>query len=128
MLLIIDNLNFNINEFIESFNQVNKHGSKCIITSLQRNLASLDAYELSFTNIAIAEKILSNASIKPEKEQINLIISEIYGYPLVLNLIVSAINVDDFTWTDIINEIKNLNKFPDSKTFTKNNWQIYTFT
>lgn len=115
VLLIIDNLNFNINEFIESFNQVNKHGSKCIITSLQRNLASLDAYELSFTNIAIAEKILSNASIKPEKEQINLIISEIYGYPLVLNLIVSAINVDDFTWTDIINEIKNLNKFPDSK-------------
>ena len=115
VLLIIDNLNFNINELIGAFNQVNKHGSKCIITSLQRNLASSDAYELSFTDIAVAEKILSAASIKPGKEQMDLIISEIYGYPLVLNLIVSAIDVDDFTWTDIINEIKNLKNFPDSK-------------
>ena len=30
-------------------------------------------------------------------------------------MIISAIEVDDFTWEDIINEIQNLKDFPDSR-------------
>lgn len=115
VLLIIDNLNSNVNEFIGLFNSSNKHNSKCIITSLQRNLQSSHAYELLFLDRDIAGKILYDTKIEPSAEYVELIINEISGYPLVLNLITSAIEVDDFTWEDIINEIKNLKDFPDSR-------------
>jgi len=115
ILLIVDNLNSNINEFVELFKCSNKNNSKCIITSLQRNLPLTDSYNLTFLDSEIAEKILYNSEIKPDSEQVELIINEIYGYPLVLNLIVSAIEVDDFSWNEIIDEIKNLKDFPDSR-------------
>lgn len=115
VLLIIDNLNSNVNEFIRLFNFSNKHNSKCIITSLQRDLPPSHAYKLLFLDRDIAEKILYGTKIEPNTEYVELIINEISGYPLVLNLIISAIEVDDFTWEDIINEIKNLKNFPDSR-------------
>lgn len=115
VLLIIDNLNSNVSDFIELFNSSNKHDSKCIITSLQRNLPLSNAYELTFLDRDIARKILFDTKIKPDTEHVEIILNEISGYPLVLNLIISAIEVDDFTWEDIINEIQNLKDFPDSR-------------
>ena len=115
VLIIIDNLNKNVPELIELFNKSNKHNSKCIISSLQRNVPQSNAFELSFLERDIAEKILLNTKIKAEPNHIESILNEISGYPLVLNLIISAIEVDDFTWDEIINEIQNLKDFPDSK-------------
>ena len=115
ILLIIDNLNANVSEFVNLFRATNKHRSKCIITSLQRNLPSSYAYELTFLNDEVAEKILQVSNLKPSIQQAKFIVSEVSGYPLVLNLIVSAIEVDDFSWEDIIDELKNLQHFTDNK-------------
>ncbi len=115
VLLIVDNLNSNVNEFMTLFNDSNKHNSKCIITSLQRNVSSSDSYSLSFLDDEIAKKILYNSKNPPTDEQVNQIIKEVLGYPLLLNLIVSAVEVDDFSWDEITDEIKNLKDFPDSK-------------
>ncbi|MBS1744456.1 MAG: hypothetical protein JST81_15615 [Bacteroidetes bacterium] len=115
ILLIVDNLNANVNEFVSLFTTSNKHNSKCIITSLQRNIETANSYNLLFIESEIAKKILLNSKIQPSDDQLKTIINEVSGYPLVLNLIVSAIEVDDFSWDDIINEIANLKDFPDSK-------------
>lgn len=115
VLLIVDNLNANVNEFISLFATSNKHTSKCIITSLQRNIETTNSYNLQFVEAEIAKKILLNSKIRPSDTQLTTIINEVSGYPLVLNLIVSAIEVDDYSWDEIINEIANLKDFPDSK-------------
>lgn len=115
VLLIVDNLNSNVNEFMTLFNASNKHNSKCIITSLQRNVSFSNSYSLSFLDNEIAKKILHNSKNLPTNEQVTQIINEVLGYPLLLNLIVSAVEVDDFSWDEIIDEIKNLKDFPDSK-------------
>jgi hypothetical protein len=104
-----------VKEFVSLFAKSNKHNSKCIITSLQRNIETKNSYNLLFVETEIAKKILSNSKTQPSDTQLTTIINEVSGYPLVLNLIVSAIEVDDFSWDDIINEIANLKDFPDSK-------------
>lgn len=115
VLIIVDNLNVNVSEFVSLFTASNKHNSKCVITSLQRNLEPTSSYNLSFIETEIARKILLNSKTRPSDIQIETIISEVSGYPLVLNLIVSAIDVDDFSWDDILNELANLKDFSDSK-------------
>ncbi len=115
ILLLVDNLNTNVNEFVSLFATSNKHNSKCIITSLQRNIETTNSYNLLFVESDIAKKILLSSKIKPSDTQVTTIIDEILGYPLVLNLIVSSIEVDDFSWDDIITELANLKDFPDSK-------------
>ncbi|WP_440120876.1 NB-ARC domain-containing protein [Tenacibaculum sp. Ill] len=115
VLLIVDNLNSNVLEFIELFKSINKKKSKCIITSLQRDLGNSDSFALAFLDDQIAKDILLNTSTVPTTDQIDIILNEIKGYPLVLNLIKSSIEVDEFTWEDIINEIDTLKDFTDSK-------------
>ncbi|WP_400263124.1 NB-ARC domain-containing protein [Sphingobacterium sp. SG20118] len=115
VLIIVDNLNVKVKDFVSLFTASNNNGSKCLITSLQRNLESISSYNLSFIETEIAEKILLSAKNRPSDSQIKTIVSEVSGYPLVLNLIISAIDVDDFSWNDIINELTNLKDFPDSK-------------
>ncbi len=115
VLLIVDNLNVNVNEFISLFTESNKHNSKCLITSLQRNIETSNSYNLLFVETEIAKKILLSSKTLPNDTQLSTIVNEVSGYPLVLNLIVSAIDVDDFSWDEIINELVNLKDFPDSK-------------
>jgi len=115
VLLIVDNLNSSVQEFIELFNSINKKQSKCLITSLQRDLSNAESFPLSFLNDKIAKEILLNTSIIPTNEHIEIILKEIKGYPLVLNLIKSSIEVDEFTWDEIINEIDKLKDFTDTK-------------
>lgn len=115
VLLIVDNLNVNVNEFVSLFAESNKHNSKCLITSLQRNIETSNSYNLLFVEAEIAKKILLSSKTLPNDTQLTTIVNEVSGYPLVLNLIVSAIDVDDFSWDEIINELVNLKDFPDSK-------------
>lgn len=115
VLLIVDNLNSNVQKFVELFNSINEKESKCIITSLQRDLSDSDSFALSYIDDQVAKEILLNTSIIPTPEQVDIILQEIKGYPLVLNLIKSSIEVDEFTWEDILNEIDSLKDFTDSK-------------
>jgi len=115
VLLIVDNLNTNVLGFIQLFKSINKKQSKCIITSLQRDLSKRDSFALTFLDDKIARDILLNTKTVPSTKQIDIILNEIKGYPLVLNLIKSSIEVDEFTWEDIINEIGKLKDFTDSK-------------
>ena len=115
ILIIVDNLNNNVSEFIKLFEESNRKDSVCIISSLQRNLSEKESFELSFINDDIAKNILLDTQHKPTQKQIDFIVKEIQGYPLVLSLIKSSIEVDDLTWDEIIEEINKLKDFPDDK-------------
>ena len=110
-LLIIDNLNENINEFLNNFQRANRKESKCIITSLQKNVSQSNSYHLKYLNKKKALRILYNINPQPTSRIRDIIIESIKGYPLVLRLIKSSIENGDLTWNQIageINELKNL--------------------
>lgn len=114
-LLVVDNLNEGVQAFVDQFKVNNKTGSKCIITSLQRNLAPSKSYNLDFLNSDIARKILFTCTPKPSEKVVQVILNTVHGYPLVLMLIKSAVEMDEFSWDDIVNEIELLKDFTDDK-------------
>lgn len=113
-LIIIDNFNDNVESFTEKFNAVNRD-SKCLITSLQRNLPTKASHQLNFLNEDTAKRLLLESSVPPKEETAIKIIKSVGGYPLVLKLIKSAVEVDEFTWEEILLEAENIKDILDEK-------------
>ncbi len=114
-LVIVDNLNEKVQSFIDLFTSNNYKKSKCIITSLQRNLTILESFNLSFLKNETAQKILNGITPKPNDGIVEVILNSVQGYPLVLRLIKSAVENNEFTWTEIVDEIELLRDFEDDK-------------
>lgn len=114
-LLIVDNLNQNVTSFFNDFKKHNESNSKCIISSLQRNVDRDQSYDLGFLNLELAKKILQSTKPQPSDKEIDAILTYVQGYPLVLKLIKSAVETNDFAWGDIVNEIDTLKDFIDDR-------------
>jgi hypothetical protein len=114
-LVIIDNLNKDIVRVKDQFDSFNKKGSKCIVTSLQKNLNNDTSYQLSVMHPEIALNLLNKGTKKPTEEQASAIVSRINGYPLLLNLAKSSVDADEFSWDEIIN-LSELADFEDDHT------------
>lgn len=100
-LVIVDNMNKNVPIFVKNFNENNRYASKCIITSLQKNLLNQeDVYELGCVRDEIAHEILYKLS-NPTKEECQVFLSRIKGFPLLIELAAGAVESGDFSWGEI---------------------------
>lgn len=114
VLIIIDNLNDDVRELMNNFRNYNKKGSKCIVSSLQRNVGPDNSYNLTYVSSDISREILLDCPIPPTDEQLDSILSNITGYPLLLELSKNAVADEEMTWDDVINE-SNLTGIDDKE-------------
>ena len=114
ILLIVDNLNSSVQILVDEFNRFNKANSKCLISSIERNVPFKNSFELSFLDTDSSRKILTSCNPTPNENQINIILDIIKGYPLILILLKSAVEVDAFTWDELINEIHLIKNLEDN--------------
>lgn len=114
ILIIVDNLNDNLSDLLASFTMHNTHGSKCIVSSLQRNVGIEYSYNLSYVSDDISRAILCDCDIKPTEIQLNCILKQIAGYPLLLELSKNAVVNDEMSWDDIISE-SNMTEINDDE-------------
>lgn len=113
VLIIVDNLEKDHLKFKEQFDCFNKKGSKCIISSKQRNFSPEICIEVSFVSNEVARSILLNSSIKPTETQIETITRRINGYPLLLILSRNAVENNFFSWEELCDETTMLIQLPD---------------
>jgi hypothetical protein len=114
-LVIFDNLNYQIQNICDEFRKLNKKNSRCLITSLKREVENSNAFQLGYLDDAIAKEILLEAKEKPTNEQINTLLAVIGGYPLILKILVSNINLQNFTWSEIIENVGSIKDLTDNE-------------
>ena len=112
ILLVADNMNVDVNAFIKNFCRANKKGSHCIVTSLQKNLDKAHSFQVPYVDEVISKQILFLSAQPPTKEQAEIILGQITGYPLLLDLARQAVENGNFTWEELIG-ICNLTGIPD---------------
>lgn len=113
VLIIADNLEKDHMKFKEQFDCFNKKGSKCIISSKQRNFSPEISIEVSFVSNEVARNILLNSSIKPTETQIETLTKRINGYPLLLILSRNAVENNFFSWEELCDETTMLVQLTD---------------
>lgn len=113
ILVIVDNLENNHTKFKDQFHLFNKKGSKCIISSKQKNYSPDCCFEVSFVPNDIAKDILLGSTIKPTDGQADTLIKRICGYPLLLVLSRNAVENGLYTWDELCNEETSLIQMPD---------------
>ena len=113
-LVIVDNLNDSVADLFTNFSKYNKKGSKCIVTSLQKNVDNAKSYNLTCVSDVISREILLDADIPPTENQIILLQKQISGYPLLLELAKQAVDNEEMTWDDVIKE-SNLTEINDTE-------------
>lgn len=115
LILILDNFNENLNALKNQFEDFNKKESVCLITSLQQNLCHENSYELRFMSPDTSKQILFETDNPPSEKIANSIIEYVDGYPLVLNIIRDSVEKEDYTWEDILEDIKSVVKIEDQE-------------
>ncbi|RFZ82364.1 hypothetical protein DYU05_17305 [Mucilaginibacter terrenus] len=117
ILLILDNFNDNVNRIIADFLKANSKKSKCIITSLQSQISADNTYNLLYLSDGTATAILEDSLNPPDESQLDFLIKEIKGYPLILNILKANVENGSFSWDEIIKEIGSVIQLndPESK-------------
>lgn len=100
-LVVVDNLNENVVEFREAFQNANMHDSKCIITSLMHNLQKGQTYELPYMNEELVGEYIDSFKLNLSDSDKNSLIRLVSGYPLAVNMICSLVKEGCF----LINEL-----------------------
>lgn len=100
-LVVVDNLNENVVEFREAFQNANMHDSKCIITSLKHNLQKGQTYELPYMNEELVGEYIDSFKLNLSDSDKNSLIRLVSGYPLAVNMICSLVKEGCF----LINEL-----------------------
>lgn len=126
IILILDNFNENINAITTEFEALNNKGSICLITSLQQNLAKVNAYEVSFLSDKISEQILFETDNPPTTKIASSILEYVNGYPLLLNIIRDNVEKEDDTWENILEDIQDVVTFEDPERNVKIATRILT--
>ena len=103
-LIIVDNLNEGVQELLSCLNSHNKKQSKCLVTSLQKNVANEYTYNLKYVSEKVSRDILMDCDVKPTSAQLDMLIKQIAGYPLLLELAKNAVDNEEMSWEDVINE------------------------
>ena len=93
ILVIVDNLNESVGDLLDSFGKYNGNGSKCIVSSLQRNVGVDESYNLSYVSDEVSRAILFDCDVKPTESQVKSILKQIAGYPLLLELAKNAVGM-----------------------------------
>lgn len=114
ILLVVDNLNEGVRAFMANFLDNNKKGSRCVVTSLQKNLDEEHSFKLSYVDDGISKQILHSGTKRPTEEQAGRLLKEISGYPLLLELAKNTVDNGDFSWDELI-EISNLTGISDEE-------------
>lgn len=114
ILLVVDNLNEGVKTFMTNFLDANKKGSRCLVTSLQKNLDGEHSFKLSYVDESISMLILNCGVKRPTEEQARRLLKEISGYPLLLELAKNSVDNGEFSWDELI-EIGNLTGIPDEE-------------
>ena len=112
VLVIVDNLNTNVDNLMNQFYRYSQKGSKCLVTSLQKNVEDDKVYNLMFLTYEVSETILRDSKVIPTEEQLNRVLRNISGFPLLIELSKKAVENGDLTWNDII-EISNMTEITD---------------
>lgn len=102
--VILDNLNENVDEFNEAFQNANRHESKCIITSLKQHLENEQTYNLPYMEDELVEKYIDGFELRLSEQEKNSLIKLAFGYPLVINIICSSVKKGHFTINDLLAE------------------------
>jgi len=121
VLIVIDNLNTDVEELKMNFSSINKKGSNCIVTSLQKNVGNGNSIALNYVSEEISRKILMNSETPPSDSQMKALVKHIAGYPLLLELAKHAVNEKEMTWDDVINDarITEINDTQRNKEFAQ---------
>lgn len=114
ILVIVDNLNEHVGDLLECFSQYNDNGSKCLVSSLQRNVGLEYSYNLSYVSDEVSRAILCDCDVKPTSAQQESILKQIAGYPLLLKLAKNAVVNEEMNWDDIIS-VSNLTEINDDE-------------
>lgn len=114
VLVIVDNLNHKVDDIMDMFFNYSKKGSKCIVTSLQRNVDKKNAYHLKLLSDEVSKEILNDCKMPPNDDQINLILENVSGFPLLLELSKKSVENEDLTWDEII-EISDMTRINDDE-------------
>lgn len=113
-LVIVDNLNEHVGDLFKNFSHHNKNKSKCIVTSLQKNVDNQNSYNLTYVSDEISREILLDGDISPTEPQLEILIKQLSGYPLLLELAKKAVDNEEMTWDDVINE-SNMTEINDTE-------------
>lgn len=111
-LIIIDNLNTGIKQFVESFNTYNKCSSNCIITSLYRQ-AEANPYELTKMNDEEITLLLNSYDNRPSAELSKLIIKAVQGFPLAVDVMSTYVSDGSYSWEQFSEDMSSI---PDLET------------
>lgn len=114
VLLIVDNFNTDVEGLQTSFLKYNQTGSKCIVTSLQKNIAAENSYALTYVPDVVSKRILLNSDMPPTEAQLDVLVKQIYGYPLLLELAKKAVEGGEMSWNDVISEA-NITEINDTQ-------------
>ena len=115
ILLLVDNLNMGVSRFYEEFRKFNKSDSRCIVTSLHKSVPNEECYNVRYVTEDVAKSILAQGKVLPTEEQMSLLIRQINGYPLLLNIVKQAVNNGDYSWDDIISLSNDLVEMNDEE-------------
>jgi len=115
VLVVFDNINYNINDLVSRFELHNKNESQCLISSLSKMVDSEMAYPLLEISSSIAGKIISGEDPSIDRESTTDILKYTGKHPLILKIIRVAIKNKMLSWTELIEELKDLNLAYDNE-------------
>lgn len=114
VLVIVDNYNTNVGKLMEEFSYYSQRGSKCLVTSLQCNVAYDNAYKLRPMAYEESKAILNDCKVRPTEEQVDLVLKNVGGFPLLLDLSKRSVENGDLTWEEIVG-ISNMTEINDDE-------------
>ena len=114
ILIVVDNLNEHVEDFLENFRKYNTNGSKCLVSSLQMNVRIDNSYKLLYVSEEVSRAILFDCDVKPTDAQVERILKHIAGYPLLLELAKNAVVNEEMSWDDIIS-MSNMTEINDDE-------------
>ena len=114
ILVIVDNLNEHVGDLIDSFSKYNDNGSKCVVSSLQMNVGVDNSYNLSYVSDEVSRAILCDCDVKSTEAQMENIIKQIAGFPLLLELAKNAVVNEEMSWDDVIS-VSNMTEINDDE-------------
>lgn len=114
VLIIVDNLNINVQDLMDQFSHCSQNGSKCMVTSLQRNVDKNKSYNLLYLSKKVSKAILCDCIIRPTEEELKQVLKNVSGFPLLLELSKKAVENEELSWADIAS-ISNMTEINDGE-------------
>lgn len=107
-ILIIDSLEKNLEEIVNTFETQVKNDYKLIITS-QTSIKTITRYRVKALNKELSKKILNSnlTNICPD-DLFEIIYKGVNGHPFLLNQVNSSIRKNEITWKKISEEIEHI--------------------